>query len=371
MNIVLTHPYCWPYVRRGNERFIDGLGRYLTSRHHTVTTVSARPGSYAVEVGPQGTRVLYPPWWSPWLGKLRIQPTHTFFFSCLHGLSRLSPQVVHSFYFTDAAAAQRMSRGRYKTVLQINGAPVPGAFHRLPPDRHLVRRVIRGTDVLIVCSRFVRDVVLEHYGREAHVIVPPVDTAAFPVAQGERSPRPLILSVADFDQRNKGVRALVKAFALLKQELPDALLRLSGRMSEATRNDAMAGLPEAVRRDVECLGLGDPGDLPRLYQQASVMVLPSMWEASGYSMFEAWLSGTPVVATAHGGLPEFVRDDVGVLFDPRSNGQEIADIEGLAAAIKQGLALAQRPETRGRCRAFAESYGWERAGTLYDPIYQV
>jgi len=165
------------------------------------------------------------------------------------------------------------------------------------------------------------------------------------------------------------VRGLVKAFALVKRDLPDALLRLSGKMSPETRESALSGLPEAVSRDIEFLGLGSPEDLPRLYQEASVMVLPSMWEASGYVMFEAWLSGTPVVATAHGGLPEFVTDDVGVLFDPRSAGQEANNVEGLADAILAGVALSLKAGTRARCRAHAEGYSWEVRGKQYDLVY--
>ncbi len=371
MNITLTHPYCWPYVRRGNERFIDGLGRYLTSRGYTVTTLSARPGKCATETGPQGTRILYPTLWQPRLGRLRIQPTHTFFLSCLHALSHLSPDVVHSFYFTDAAAAQLLRRRRrFKAVLQINGAPVPGAFHRrFPPDRWLVRKTIQGADEIVSCSQFVRRVLLEHYGTDSHVIVPPIDVTAFPVAQGRPPDRPILLSVADFDQRNKGVRSLANAFALVKRDLPDAVLRLSGKMSADTRESVLSGVPVSAHRDIEFLGLGSPDDLPRLYQEASVMVLPSMWEASGYVMFEAWLSGTPVVVTAHGGLPEFVAEGVGVLFDPRSTGQEPNNVEGLAEAILAGIALSQDPRTRARCREHAERYAWEVCGAQYDPIY--
>ena len=43
MRVVLTHPFCWPYVRRGTERNLEQLGRYLTARGHEVTTISTRP----------------------------------------------------------------------------------------------------------------------------------------------------------------------------------------------------------------------------------------------------------------------------------------------------------------------------------------
>jgi glycosyltransferase involved in cell wall biosynthesis len=349
---------------------MDDLGRYLTSRHHEVTTLSARPGPYAVESGPAGTRVLYPSRWVPALGRLRIQPTHTFFLSCYQALSGMRADIVHSFYFTDAAAAQMLQRRQgFKTVLQINGPPVPWGFHRLPPDRLLVRKVIQASDVVIACSQFVRGVIHEHYGVDAAVVLPLVDPVAFSIAEGPMPQRPTLLAVADFNQVNKGLHPLLRAFALLKEAVPEAKLRLSGRLSQETRKATFAGLPEAVLRDIEVLGLGKPEDVPRTYREATLLVLPSMWEASGTVMFEAWLSGIPVVATRHGGLPEFVAEDVGTLFDPQTNGQQAQNVEGLADAMRRGLALAATPDIRRRCREHAERYTWQRRGTDYERIY--
>ena len=85
--IVLTHPYCWPHVRRGTERNMDGLGAYLTGRGYPVTTLSAHHGALTEERTDAGRRLLYPDRWHPLLGKLRIQGTHTFFPAALQGIN--------------------------------------------------------------------------------------------------------------------------------------------------------------------------------------------------------------------------------------------------------------------------------------------
>ena len=41
MRIALTHPYCWPEVRRGAERFLPGLGASLARRGHEVVHFSS------------------------------------------------------------------------------------------------------------------------------------------------------------------------------------------------------------------------------------------------------------------------------------------------------------------------------------------
>src|SRR5207249_7078615 len=61
MRIVLTHPFCWPHVRRGTERVMEVLGRCLVADGHDVITVSTWPGPSAVETGRSGTRILHRP----------------------------------------------------------------------------------------------------------------------------------------------------------------------------------------------------------------------------------------------------------------------------------------------------------------------
>jgi glycosyltransferase involved in cell wall biosynthesis len=287
------------------------------------------------------------------------------------GIRRAQPDVVHSFYITDALVAQRLAKTEeFPTVLTINGMPHPGAFRRfLPPDRSLVRRVIRNTDVMVTCSQFVADLIYAEYGVVCRVIVPPIDLDLFkPLSEG-RSAKTDFLAVGDFDQENKGLLPLMRAFKLVKEKIPDATLKLSGRMSEATRQAALAALDPGCHTSLQLLGLGQPGDLPGLYASATALVIPSMWEASGTVMFEAWASGTPVIATRHGGLPEFVTPQVGVLFDPDSEGQVVENIVGLADAMIAGLELAATPDISHACREHSRQYSWAEAGSQYEAVY--
>ncbi len=105
MRIVLTHPFCWPYVRRGTERIMDAYARYLTRRGHEVTTLSSRPGAGVVECDDRGRRILHRQRWVPLMSKLRIEATHTFVPDCARSLLAVKPDVVHSYYFTDSLAA--------------------------------------------------------------------------------------------------------------------------------------------------------------------------------------------------------------------------------------------------------------------------
>lgn len=77
------------------------------------------------------------------------------------------------------------------------------------------------------------------------------------------------------------------------------------------------------------LGGGDREDVLRLFRAADASVLSSAWENFPHTVVESLAVGTPVVATAVGGVPEVVRDgENGLLVPPR-------DPQALAAAIRR------------------------------------
>jgi glycosyltransferase involved in cell wall biosynthesis len=108
-----------------------------------------------------------------------------------------------------------------------------------------------------------------------------------------------------------------------------------------------------LERDVAELGLGDRvrflGPLPRervleLFAAADASVLSSSWENFPHTVVEALAVGTPVIATATGGVAEVVRDGENGLLVP------LGGVDALAAAIARFFA---DDELRTRLRAAA------------------
>lgn len=102
--------------------------------------------------------------------------------------------------------------------------------------------------------------------------------------------------------------------------------------------------------------------IPALYHRIDALVLPSHTEGLPRVVLEAQATGTPVIATRVGGLPEIVdHEETGLLVDAR-------DPDGLAAAIDQ---LHSDPELRAQIgesgrQAVVESYSWESMYDRYD-----
>src|SRR5205807_4769780 len=99
-------------------------------------------------------------------------------------------------------------------------------------------------------------------------------------------------------------------------------------------------------------------EIVRLYAEAEVAVVPSLYEGFSLPAVEAMACAVPVVATTAGALPEVVgRDgDAGLLVPP-------GDAPALAAAIDRALAdasLRRQLGYHGRARVL-ERFTWERA----------
>lgn len=118
-----------------------------------------------------------------------------------------------------------------------------------------------------------------------------------------------------------------------------------------------AGVTGRVRH----IGRVDQADMPHLYDCASFLVYPSLFEGFGIPVLEGMARGTPVVAADRAALPGLV-GDCGAMVDP-------ADPDALALAMREAVArtdaVAQRLE-RGRQRA--REYSYEHIAALTSSV---
>jgi len=140
-----------------------------------------------------------------------------------------------------------------------------------------------------------------------------------------------IAQVANFTDK-KGHRFLMAAIARLGDRARDVRLVLAGRATDSAAARDLArehGLEERV------IGLGLRRDVERLLAGMDVFAFPSIpgIEAIAGSVLQAMASGLPVVASAVGGIPEYVEDGVTGLLAPPG------DVPALADALDRMLAL--------------------------------
>jgi len=133
--------------------------------------------------------------------------------------------------------------------------------------------------------------------------------------------KPYILCVAN-TYPHKNVHVLVDAFAAILDKIEHNLVLVGlSRLGEEKVQKALDKVPDASR--VLRLSRLSADDLTALYRGAALFVFPSLYEGFGLPVIEAMMSGTPVVTTKKGSIPEIGGDFV-VYADP-PDAQSIAE----------------------------------------------
>ena len=256
------------------------------------------------------------------------------------------------------------------------------------------RTAIEGADAVIAVSEGMRADVLRCYPdvdpARVQVIHNGIDPDEYrPVDDHDQLPplgvdpdRPYVLFVGRIT-RQKGITHLLDAFALLDGEPQLVLLAGQPDTAEIAAEvaDAVGALQAATGRVVWLDEMVSRPAVVQLMAHAAVFVCPSVYEPFGLINVEAMACGTPVVASAVGGIPEIVVDGVtGRLVSvdadpadpsgtPRDRARFAAD---LASAIDDVLADPTRAATMGqagRDRA-VDLFGWSEVAARTEDLYR-
>ena len=238
------------------------------------------------------------------------------------------------------------------TLLDVQHLDLPGLF---PRGERLFRRLAydaaaRRAHRVIVISDWVADRVVGRLGLDparVHAIHLGVDHDLFTPDPAVDRESFLLYPARPWLHKNHA--RLLEAFRLVREARPDLRLVLTG-----------AGHDPAQPDGVECRGAVSAAELVSLYQRASALVFPSLYEGFGLPPVEAMACGCPVAASNAGSLPEVV-GDAAVLFDPH-------DPASIAAGALEALARAN--DLRARGLAHAARFTWEATARAHDRVYE-
>lgn len=196
-------------------------------------------------------------------------------------------------------------------------------------------------DRFIANSRNVAERVRRIYGRDADVVIPPVDPTVFRAYAGPREGFLVASRLVPY----KRVDRIIEAF----KELPHHTLTIAGDGPEAARLRALA--PD----NVHFTGQVPTSRLVELMQR-SIALICAANEDLGLTVLEAQACGTPVLALRAGGYLETVDETHGGRFfardEPAVIRAAIADFTSDATAISHyALHQAMLPYSRDRFRA--------------------
>lgn len=347
MRVLLTHPYFWPYVTRGAEREIHGLGSRLANRGHRVRLVTGRPDGLTSSADVDGIRVRYvrTPLPAP-LARRGWRRESMFAVPAGLVAATASVDVVLSFYYADVVGVRAL-RPRCPLVLKLTGAVPRERVAGQRVEHALLRRALERADEVWVNSQYVADV-MAGWGRIFHVLPAGVDLDLFhPCA--ERTEAPLVACTAAPSDPRKRLVDVLDAWPAVLEAVPRATLVLAQQVDRATQRALLDRLPPSLHRTVQFVGSLDGPSLAGLYSRAWVTVAPAVHEALGLATLESLACGTAVAGADSGATRELISDArLGRLF-PAAQPQECAD------AI---ISILSDTGERAPRRAAAARYSW-------------
>jgi len=220
----------------------------------------------------------------------------------------------------------------------------------------LARRV----RVIFTPSEFVKRKVEETFGIKNIIVTPDgVDASIFcpdAILKAYDLPEKYILFVGSIQPR-KNLTGLLKAWREIKDVFKDTWLIVAGEKGNVFRSENFSD-EERVR----FFGYVSDDELPGMYANAKLFVLPSFDEGFGLPALEALACGTPVIVSNGGALPEVV-GDAGMIFD-------LAKPDDLSSSIKTILSdnhLRNTMKEKGLLRA--KTFSWQTtAGLIWSKL---
>lgn len=176
---------------------------------------------------------------------------------------------------------------------------------------------------------------------------------------------PVVVTMVARLLRDKGVQEFVQAARLLRERGVPVTMRLVGGVDAGNPASATPAEVEAWQREGCVEALGERADVPQLYADSHIAVLPSYREGLPKSLIEAAACGRAVVTTDVPGC----RDAI----DPGKTGLlvPVRDPQALADAIARLAGDATQRQAMGAAgRALAErEFNIERVARIHVDLY--
>lgn len=236
------------------------------------------------------------------------------------------------------------------------------------------QRMLRQVDLVICVSAYIQNMAQQSYPQHAHkfvVLFNATDTELFqPYGQAAKTAvadllqlptaTPLVLYVGRLTQE-KGVDVLIQAFKQTLTKYPSVRLVIAGSSffegaAITSYQKYLADIARPIANHIVFTGFIPHAQLKHLYAAADIVALPSVWQdPCPLVVLETMASGTCIVASRVGGVPEVVEHEVnGLLVTPNQ-------VEALAQALSSLLAEPQRATQMAQAarQKVVNGYAWE------------
>ncbi|EAW36170.1 glycosyltransferase family 4 protein [Lyngbya sp. PCC 8106] len=262
-------------------------------------------------------------------------------------------------------------------------------------DRDQIAQRLSSADLVLGCSEYITQKIRDRfpeYANRCQTVFNGVDVDIFspnqPNESSNQSPKQLLY--VGRVSPEKGVHVLIEAFNIVARQYPEYQLKIVGPEA-VPGQELLVGLSDnpqvaelkrfykgsylqqlknaihtAVKDRVIFTGGVSQTILPQLYQEADILINPSLSEAFGMSLIEAMATETPVIGARVGGMQDVILNGQTGLFFESNNASDLAkailhllDDENLRTSMGKA----------GRERVI-EYFSWEKIAQQLEQHYQ-
>jgi len=242
-------------------------------------------------------------------------------------------------------------------------------------SKFIEQQVYAKTHHAITLSLYMKNLLIEKYRfPEDKISVVPggvsIERFKVPVSSREArelltipQDRPVIVCVRRLEGR-MGLENLIQAIIEVRKAHSDVLLLIvgKGRLCESLTHQIQSS---NLSNNIRMIGAVTDERLPLYYRAANFSIVPTIaYEGFGLILLESLASGTPVLATPVGAIPE--------VLTPLSDSSLLEGIspKALAAGITEALSGRRTLPNAVECESYAANYAWSIIATQVNGIYQ-
>jgi glycosyltransferase involved in cell wall biosynthesis len=243
-------------------------------------------------------------------------------------------------------------------------------------SKFIEQRVYARTDHVITLSQYMKNVLVANYRfpEEKISVIPggvSLDRFRRQVSRTEAREllgippdRPVILTVRRLECR-MGLENLIEAMTEVRKAHSDALLLIAGKGRLRQKLSAQIQ-SQNLSHNIRLVGAVADETLPLYYQAADFSIVPTIaYEGFGLILLESLASGTPVLGTPVGAIPEVLTPLSDLLL------LENTTPHALANGIRGALSGHRTLPTPQQCETYAATnYDWSLIGSKVDAIYR-